>query len=67
MHGILKNTILCANVKLLQTSHTFYITKTTFFFQFMRKQLSELTKYRVVYPEFSSCTILYEQVFQRRE
>ena len=29
--GILQNTILYANVKLLQTSHTFYITNTTSF------------------------------------
>ena len=32
MPGSLQNTILYANVKLLQTSHTFYITNTTSFF-----------------------------------
>ena len=60
MPGILQNAILNANVKLFQTSNTFYIINITYFFVVRKEATIRAYKILCAYPEFTSCTILSE-------
>ena len=66
MPGILKNSRLYANVKLLQTSHTFYITNTSSFLVAHKEAI--VRGYKISYC-LHRIFLMYqsEQVFRRRE